>query len=129
MSTRVLDALFAARLFAKAERRARLDLAMRSSVTCRSFAASLLFFSTLAGVAVADDRSAPGTFLLSMGELRVGSVRATMAPEQPKPSAPNLVMSTAQVTPGVLVIVDRFVAGRGLQTNLRLSTGAVVKKA
>lgn len=98
---------------------------MRSRVA--SVGASLLFFSTISGLAIADDRS--GTFLLSMGELQVGSVRATVAPEQPKPSAPNLLMSTGQVTPGVIVIVDRFVAGRGLQTNLRLSTGAVVKKA
>ena len=82
------------------------------------------------GAALADDTSrAGGTFLLSMGELQVGNVRATMAPEQPKPSAPNLVMATTDITPGVIVIVDRFVSGRPLATNLHLSTGAIVKKA
>ncbi|MBS2018656.1 MAG: hypothetical protein JST00_37665 [Deltaproteobacteria bacterium] len=88
--------------------------------------ASLLLALSVSGLAAADTG---GTFLLSMGELQVGTVRATLSPEQAKPAAPNLVMSTTEVTPGVIVIVDGFVGGRALTTNLRLSTGAVVKKA
>lgn len=126
MTTRVLDSLSDARMFANAARRARLVVVMLRR-GC-SLAASLLFFSSITGLAIADDR-AGGTFLLSMGELHVGSVHASVMAEQAKPSAPNLVMATSEITPGVIVVVDGFVSGRALQTNLRLSTGAVVKKA
>ncbi len=76
--------------------------------------------------AAADERHA---FLLSMGELRVANVHASFAPEQAKPSTPNVIATTTEVTPAVSVVLDGFLRGRALSTNVRLSTDAVVKKA
>jgi|GEM_PF-3010752 len=84
-------------------------------------------------LAGADERrgvTLAGTFLLQVGDgLPVGNVRAAELSERAGPPAPNLVLTSAEITPALGAILDGFVAGKALRTSVRLSTGAVVKKA
>jgi hypothetical protein len=92
----------------------------------------VLAFVTLGalGSAHAEDRSSVlGTFLLQIGETNVGSVRAVELAERPGPASPNLVLASTEVTPALGAIVDGFAAGKALRASVRLSTGAVSKKA
>ncbi|MBX3186731.1 MAG: hypothetical protein KF819_06935 [Labilithrix sp.] len=97
----------------------------RAGALARIALTSLLPLTPL--TARADDGKALGTFLLQIGETRVGSVRATELAE--RPGAPNLVVSSAEITPALGAIVDGFAAGKALRSSVRLSTGAVAKKA
>jgi len=88
--------------------------------------AALAAVPAVARVARADAslRVPLGTFLLQLGDAKVGSVRLLEGTREG-----SLVVSSGDVSPAVVSIVEAFVAGKTLKKDLKLSAGAVMRKA
>jgi hypothetical protein len=86
----------------------------------------------------ADDRLPPGAgasaasgnrFALDLGGVRQGFVRATVEAERSTPALQRLVLTTQDISPSLASLVETFAQGKLVKRDVRLTSGAVVRKA
>jgi hypothetical protein len=87
----------------------------------------------MAGSAVADERASrsagTGHFALELGGVRHGLVHAVESAEKSPSGQPYLVLGAQDVPPSLAAVVDTFLQGKPLKKDVRLTSGAVVRKA
>lgn len=97
---------------------------------------SLLFFCSIVASAAllprsayADER-APATnrFSLELGGVRHGLVRTVESAEKTPAGAPHLVVVAQDVAASLATLLDAFVQGKPVKKDLRLTSGAVIRK-
>jgi hypothetical protein len=105
--------------------------AMRPPVASLGFSSFVLLFLSLAdGAAHADERaSASNRFALDLGGVRHGFVRATVDVERTATGQQHLVLTAQELTPSLVAILETFAQGKVVKKDLRLTSGAVVRKA
>ena len=84
----------------------------------------------LVGSAHADERaSAAGRYALEIGGVRHGLVRTVESAEKSPSGQPLLVLGAQDISPALGTFVDGFVRGSVAKKELRLTSGAVMRKA
>lgn len=82
--------------------------------------------------AAADDRAPSPTssrFALDLGGVRHGLVRATVDVERTATGQQHLVLVAQELSPSLVTILESFAQGKPVKKDLRLTSGAVVRKA
>jgi hypothetical protein len=106
---------------------------MARCAAMRSRMPSLLVIALLAIPAVAAQARADGAngnrFALDLGGVRQGFVRATVEPEKTAPAQQRLVLTAQDVAPSLASLVETFAQGKVVKRDVRLTSGAVVRKA
>jgi hypothetical protein len=79
----------------------------------------------------ADEHSSPtnGHFALDLGGVRHGFVRAAVDIEKTSTGQQHLVLTAQELTPSLAAMVDSFTRGVLVKRDIRLTSGAVVRKA
>lgn len=109
--------------------------AMRPSMTSLVLSSSLLLAFSLstvlpAGTASADERgSTSNRFALDLGGVRYGFVRATVDVERTRAGEQHLVLTAQELAPSLVTLLDAFTQGKPVKKDIRLTSGAVVRKA
>lgn len=99
------------------------------------FLISLISFFALSaplgpGRASADDRGGPSNrFALDLGGVRHGFVRASVDVEKTASGQQHLVLTAQELTPSLATILDTFARGKPVRRDIRLTSGAVIRKA
>src|SRR4051812_46225022 len=86
----------------------------------RLSAASIAALAVVAATARADERA---RYALDMSGVRYGMVRATIEREN------HLVLGAQEIAPSLVTLVDAFSRGLPVKRDVRLTSGAVVRKA
>jgi hypothetical protein len=73
--------------------------------------------------------AANGRFALDLGGVRQGFVRATLEPDKSAPSQQRLILTAQDVAPSLASLVETFAQGKPVKRDVRLTSGAVVRKA
>jgi hypothetical protein len=83
-----------------------------------------------ASVLASDDTRADGNrFALDLGGVRQGFVRATVEPDKSAPARQQLVLTAQEIAPSITSLVETFARGLPVKRDVRLTSGAVVRKA
>lgn len=95
-----------------------------------SFVALALASVLAAGHARADERTTTSNrFALDVGGVRHGFVRATVDVERTATGQQHLVLTAQELSPSLVVLLDAFAQGKTVKRDVRLTSGAVVRKA
>jgi hypothetical protein len=82
------------------------------------------------GSASADDRaSASSRFALDVGGVRHGFVRASVDIERTATGQQHLVLTAPELAPPLVTVLDAFTQSKVVKKDVRLTSGAVVRKA
>jgi hypothetical protein len=76
-----------------------------------------------------DTRADGNRFTLDLGGVRQGFVRATVEPDKSAPARQQLMLAAQEVAPSMASIVEMFALGLPVKRDVRLTSGAVVRKA
>ncbi len=104
----------------------RLGVVLARSVVLASLAS---LASLAAHEARADERAPASSFALDLAGVRQGFVRATVGPDKSAPSLQRLVLTAQDVAPSLATLVETFAQGKIVKRDIRLTSGAVVRKA
>jgi hypothetical protein len=91
--------------------------------------AALTALIAAAVLASHDTRADGNRFALDLGGVRQGFVRATVEPDKSAPARQQLVLTAQEVAPSIASIVEAFARGLPVKRDVRLTSGAVVRKA
>jgi hypothetical protein len=105
---------------------------MRAGKTSFVAIASLAALATAVSPAVshADERApAPNHYALDLSGVRYGFVRATLEGDALASGHQRLVIGTQDIASPLVTLIDGFAQGKPLKRDVRLTSGAVVRKA
>ena len=76
-----------------------------------------------------DTRADGNRFALDLGGVRQGFVHATVEPDKSIPTRQQLTLTAQEIAPSLASIVETFASSKPVKRDVRLTSGAVVRKA